>query len=1045
MKDPSKTNQELLEQISLLKERIEKLEQSEETRKQAEAALRTSEAKLKEIFETIDDLYYEVDSEDVIKLLSPSVSRLTGWNAEDLVGKPVTTVYADPLDRERLLSKMSEKGYIHDYELLLKRRDGEKRHASLSAHLVIDDNGRPIGVRGLLRDITERKQAEDRGIALNNLYRQLLSESDLTQKIQWISDAVAQTLGADFARIWVTKSGDLCERGCSQASVKDGPNVCRDRTSCLHLVASSGRYTHIDGEHRRVPIGAYKVGRVASGEWSHFVTNDVTHDERVHNHEWAYNLGLVSFAGYRLLSSDGRPVGVLAMFSRNAITSDQENLLENFAAITSQIIITGTIEETLRESEEKFRVLAESTPTAIMMYQNNKYVYANPAAERISGYSLEELVTMDFWAFIHPDYRHLVQERGQKRQTGESTVSRYEFKIVTKDGTEKWVDLSGAPMMRGGSPAGIISVMDITDRKRVQEELQESKELYTRLVDTIPDIIVRTDLEGTILFVNDYTLQISGYNRDELEGQNILTFVSPEDRDSVMQNSLLMMENRLGPKEYHLIMKDGRKIPFEVNGDVLRSENGTPFGIVNVCRDITERKHAEEALKASEEKYRKIFEDATEGIYQTTPEGRYLSMNLAFAKMFGYASPQEMIDTVTNIGQQLYVNPKEREEMARTLRKHNKVDGFEAEVYHKDRSRFWISINMHIVRDASGNILYFEGTTQDITERKQAEKEILNERSKLKTLSDNAPFGMVLIDKEGYYTYINKKFTELFGYDLSDTPDGRTWFRKAYPETEYRHTVIATWKEDWGSAKPGTSTPRIFSVICKDGTQKVVNFITSALVSGDYLMVCEDITELRRLENQLRQAQKTEALGTLAGGIAHDFNNILTALMGYAALLQMSMDTSDPLRPYVDQILVASQKAVDLTQSLLTFSRQQSITLVPLNMNNTIKAARKLLRRLLTEDIELRISLTNDDTVVMADKSQMDQILFNLVTNARDAMPKGGVLTIETASIVLYDTFVKTHGFGEAGKYLEITVSDTGVGMDETTKGKIFDPFFTTK
>jgi two-component system cell cycle sensor histidine kinase/response regulator CckA len=161
MKNPSKTKQEILDEMSFLKERIKELEQSEEVRKQIEEALRASEAKWKEIFETIQDLYYEIDSEEIIKLLSPSVHRLSGWNEEDLLGKPVTTVYADPYDRERLLSKLSEKGYVNDYELVLKKKDGEERQVSLSARTILDDNGQPIGVRGLLRDITERKLAEE--------------------------------------------------------------------------------------------------------------------------------------------------------------------------------------------------------------------------------------------------------------------------------------------------------------------------------------------------------------------------------------------------------------------------------------------------------------------------------------------------------------------------------------------------------------------------------------------------------------------------------------------------------------------------------------------------------------------------------------------------------------------------------------------------------------------------------------------------------------------------------------------------------------------
>ncbi len=167
--------------------------------------------------------------------------------------------------------------------------------------------------------------------------------------------------------------------------------------------------------------------------------------------------------------------------------------------------------------------------------------------------------------------------------------------------------------------------------------------------------------------------------------------------------------------------------------------------------------------------------------------------------------------------------------------------------------------------------------------------------------------------------------------------------------------------------------------------------------------------------------------------------------MGYAALIQMKLDTAHPLRAYIDEVLSASEKAVDLTQSLLAFSRQQSVTLMPLNMNNTIKGAKKLLMRLLTEDIELSTSLTDDDTIVMADKSQMDQILFNLVANARDAMSKGGILTIRTAIAAIGNNFITTHGFGEAGKYVQIDISDTGIGMDEITRSKIFEPYFTTK
>ncbi len=203
--------------------------------------------------------------------------------------------------------------------------------------------------------------------------------------------------------------------------------------------------------------------------------------------------------------------------------------------------------------------------------------------------------------------------------------------------------------------------------------------------------------------------------------------------------------------------------------------------------------------------------------------------------------------------------------------------------------------------------------------------------------------------------------------------------------------------------------------------------------------------ENSRLQAQLLQAQKMEAIGTLAGGIAHDFNNILTVIMGFANLARMSVAEDDRLRPYLDQILISSERAADLTQSLLAFGRKQKITLAPRDINDVVRNASKLLVRLLHEDIELKLKLTEKTVVADADLAQMDQVLMNLATNARDAMPNGGFLTIGTDVAVLDETFEKTHGFGRPGAYVRISVSDTGVGMDERTMTRIFDPFFTTK
>lgn len=205
------------------------------------------------------------------------------------------------------------------------------------------------------------------------------------------------------------------------------------------------------------------------------------------------------------------------------------------------------------------------------------------------------------------------------------------------------------------------------------------------------------------------------------------------------------------------------------------------------------------------------------------------------------------------------------------------------------------------------------------------------------------------------------------------------------------------------------------------------------------------VEEKKKLETQLHQSQKMEAIGRLAGGIAHDFNNILTALTGYGTLLQMKMDKDDPLLMYVDQILSASQKAADLTQSLLAFSRQRPVTFASHNINKIIRGSEKLLKRLVTEDVVIRTVLAPEQPAIMTDATQIDQVLFNLASNARDAMPKGGVLTIETKQVELDNEFMTVHGYGKPGKYVLVSISDTGTGMDEPEKEKIFDPFYTTK
>jgi PAS domain S-box-containing protein len=585
--------------------------------------------------------------------------------------------------------------------------------------------------------------------------------------------------------------------------------------------------------------------------------------------------------------------------------------------------------------------------------------------------------------------------------------------------------------------------VDITDRREAEEALRKSEEKYKYLTESMNDIVWTTDLEMNTTYVSPSIEKVLGFTIEERMQQSLVDQLTPETLATTAEILFGELENdpegdpdRSISLDLYYYHKDGSARCLETRLSFVRDEKGVPSGIYGLSRDVTERKRAQEALSRAEEKYRQLFDLESDAIFLIDNEtGRILEANNAASLLYGYTR-EELLERKNR---DLSAEPEQtraatRKELSTVpLRYHRKKDGTVFAVDIRATHLTWNGRRSHLA------------AIRDITERKRAEEELLGEREKLQTLSNNAPFGMILLDSEGRFTYVNIKFTEIFGYSLSDIPDGRTWLRKAYPNNEYRHGVISAWKEDFREARPGEQKSKVFNVECADGTRKTVKFTTSVVGSGDYLMTCEDITEMTQLESHLRHAQKMESIGTLAGGIAHDFNNILTSLMGYASLMQMNMDKGNPVRRYADQIVSASRKAADLTRSLLTFSRQQPVTLTPLDMNNTIRAMKELLERLLTENIELRTSLTRDDTVVLADKSQMDQIFFNLATNARDAMPAGGTVTIETSVAAIDSAFIDANGFGKRGMYVLISVSDTGEGMDEATQEKIFDPFFTTK
>jgi len=645
-------------------------------RKRAEEALRVSEATYREIFNTVNDTIWIHDI-DTFKFIDVNnkVTEMFGYSVRESLDLKVDDISSGvfPYTQETAVKflRKAAGGEPQLFQWHTRHKDGHLFWTEVSLKRgTIADRECLIAIE---RDITARKRAEERIEKLNNLKEDLLRSDSLHEKMKRITDGVIDIFEADFARIWLTEKGDLCESGCMHAKVSEGPHVCRDRNRCLHLVASSGRYTHLDGDHGRVPFGCYKIGLVAAAEEPGFLTNDVTHDPRVHNHSWAKELGLVSFAGYRLLSHKEKPMGVLALFSRKTLYSIEESLLQAIAGTASEVILASRSLDALRESEEKYRLLADNITDNIWVLDLNtlKFTYVSPSVEGIMGYS---------------------------------------------------------------------------------------------------------DSEAMELYLHD-----------------VLTPASMELATSVLSEELSIEGQSPDPSR------------------------------------------------------------------------------------------------------------------SRTL---------EFEQYRKDGTTIWTEVSTRFIYDNKGRPTSILGVTRDISER-------------------------------------------------------------------------------------------------------------------------------RRLEAQLQQANKMEAIGTLAGGIAHDFNNLLMGIQGRASLLAFELDSSDPLREHSEAIEEYVRSATDLTKQLLGLARGGKYDVKPINISDLMIATATMFGRT-RKAIRINTKAHPTPLVVEADKRQIEQLILNLFINSWQAMPDGGEIYLESEFIHIGDADVKSHQL-KTGAYAKISVTDTGIGMNETTIQRAFDPFFTTK
>ena len=349
-----------------------------------------------------------------------------------------------------------------------------------------------------------------------------------------------------------------------------------------------------------------------------------------------------------------------------------------------------------------------------------------------------------------------------------------------------------------------------------------------------------------------------------------------------------------------------------------------------------------------------------------------------------------------------------------------------------------------------GNTLYFyefsqlaESANDMVENRRRAERALRESEEKFRMLVERSPLGISLIGEDGRYKYVNPQFLEMFGYTIDDVITGKEWFAKAYPDDTYRRKVMKEWSQYQRQPQIGRSRPHVYRVTCKDGSHKEINFKPLNLKNQDQLIIYEDITERLQLEQQLQQAKRIEAIGTLAGGIAHNFNNLMMGIQGRASLMTLELGPSHPQQEHIKAIEKQIVSASNLTRQLLGLARGGKYEVKPIDINELLQSSAAIFGRT-RKDIQIHSKTIPSSLVVEADKRQIEQVFLNIFVNSIQAMPDGGQIYLETLTLSLNDAFCRPYA-AIPGRYAKISIEDTGVGMNKETCQQVFDPFFTTK
>jgi PAS domain S-box-containing protein len=944
------------------------------------------------LLEAAPDAIIGVGADGLIALVNAQAERLFGYGRAELLGQPIELLVpenvrdAHPSHRLRYVSDAHPRPMGAGMPLAGRRKDGSRFPAEISLSPIDTEHGRLVAAA--VRDVSDRVRAEAK-------FRSLL-EAAPDAIVGVTTDGRISLVNAQTERLFGYGRDELVGEPVEMLV----PEYARDR----HPGHRDG-YLH---DRAPRPMGAEMqlAGRRKDG--SHFP----------------------------------------AEISLSSI--DTENGVLVSAAVRD-------VSDRVR-AEAKFRGLLEAAPDAIVgVTTDGRISLVNAQTERLFGYDRDELIgepieilVPDRVRSVHPGHRSGYFSQPQPRPMG----AGMELAGRRKNGTEFPCEISLSSIDTEDGVLVSAAVRDVTERRR---EAEAQNRLAT-IVQSSHDAIMGKSLSGVITSWNPGAERLYGYREAEIVGRNA-EVLFPIDRRS---NELAILSRiargeRVEQYQTERLRKDGSTVMVSLSMSPISDATGTIIGVASVSRDISDRQRAEA-------RFRGLLEAAPDAIVGVTPDGTIALVNAQVERLFGYHR-DELLGQLVEILVPGYArdrHPAHRDGYLHDPAPRPMGAGMQLAGRRKDGSHFPAEISLSSIDTEEGVLV--SAAIRDVSDRTRAE-------AKFRGLLEAAPDAIVGVAPDGQITLVNAQAERLFGYGRDELlgqpieilvpdrargvhPSRRTgYFTKPQPRPMGAGMQLAARRKD------GTEFPAEISLSAldtEDGpmVSAAIRDVTDRIESQAEQERLKTAAERERLEAQLHQSQRLESLGQLAGGVAHDFNNLLAVMLNYTAFVAEEINDAAAqdggrwrqVGHDIIQVQRAGERATELTHQLLAFGRREVVRPQVLNLNTVVGEIEALMRRTLGEHIQLHATLTDDLWPVLADPGQLEQVLVNLAVNARDAMPDGGTLSIDTTNITIDDTTTTVRGLAlHAGRHVKLRVADTGTGIPADIVERVFEPFFTTK